>query len=133
MGSTRAGPGLEDVAGAQAEDVVEAAVCDGDVQQPRLGRVAVAHLGEAVAAAGRVAHPEGLPAGEQFGMFELKVLHAHRRYIGHEASFGIDLPQPGRSVGLRSQAGPLGPPDTPVVQGPKLVYAPGRTSCSATT
>src|SRR6267378_2081682 len=49
-GQRQAGPALRvDVAGAKAEDVVEAAIRDGDIQQPGLGRVAVPHLGEAAA------------------------------------------------------------------------------------
>lgn len=68
-------------AGAHTEDAVEAAVRDGDVQQPGLGRVAVPRLGEA--AADRVS-----PAGEQLGVPRLEVLHRHSSAAIMEASFG---------------------------------------------
>jgi len=35
--------------------------------------------------------------GSSSALLELQVVHGHGRYIGHGASFGSDLPQPGRS------------------------------------
>ena len=118
--AARAGPVLDDVARAQAEDVVEAAVQGGDVQQPGLGRVAVPHLGEAGAATARMVlagAAEGFPGREQLGVLELEVLHRHGRKSGHGASFGDDPPRPrarpglarvpGRTGGLRDRPAPL--------------------------
>ena len=84
----RAGPVLPDVAGAQAEDVVEAAVGDGDVQQSGLGGVAVSHLGEAEAAGVAGVDAQGFPAREQLGVLQLEVLHRYGRCCRHGVSFG---------------------------------------------
>ena len=126
--AVRAGPVLlEDVAGAQAEDVVGAAVQGGDVHQPGLGGVAVPDLGEAGAGAGGVAAAAGesFPAGEQLGVLELKVLHRHGSYSGHGGSPSemICLCRGRSRVCPRSRPGWAGTAGTPVMPGRGPMYA----------
>src|ERR1700730_15065512 len=69
---------------------------------------------------------ERFPAGEQFGVLELEVLHRHGGFGGHGASFS-DGPPPGQAsrglLAVRRPFRPSVPPGIAVAPGYGLVYA----------